>query len=131
MSWCGVWARTDEEAPRVGIFVVQAGAHGMRIEETWRQLGMRASGSHDVIFDDVRVPLDHAAELKTPAERAAPDALQTAWSCVVFSTVYDGAARAGVVPYVDYLDPFVHAAVVNVDDMPAAKREDYVDSLVF
>jgi len=95
LAWNAVWARTDEETPRVGVFVVPAGSKGFRIEETWRQLGMRASGSHDVVLDDVRIPFDHAAELKTLAERAAPDATQIAWVSALFSTVYDGAARAG------------------------------------
>jgi alkylation response protein AidB-like acyl-CoA dehydrogenase len=103
LAWNGVWARTDEETPRVGVFVVPAGAQGFRIEETWRQLGMRASGSHDVILDEVRIPFDHAAELKTLAERAAPDATQMAWASALFSTIYDGAARAGRDWFVTFL----------------------------
>jgi alkylation response protein AidB-like acyl-CoA dehydrogenase len=95
LAWNGVWARTDDETPRVGVFVVPAGAPGFRIEETWRQLGMRASGSHDVFLEDVRIPADYAAELKAPADRAAPDATQTAWASALFSAIYDGAARAG------------------------------------
>ena len=95
LAWNGIWARTDEETPRVGVFVVPAGAPGFRIEETWRQMGMRASGSHDVFLDDVHIPADYAAELKTPAARAAPDATQMAWASALFSTIYDGAARAG------------------------------------
>jgi alkylation response protein AidB-like acyl-CoA dehydrogenase len=103
LAWNGVWARTDEETPRVGVFVVPAGAQGFRIEETWRQLGMRASGSHDLILDEVRIPFDHAAELKTLAERAAPDATQMAWASALFSTIYDGAARAGRDWFVTFL----------------------------
>jgi len=95
LSWNGIWARTDEATPRVGVFVVPAGVPGLRIEETWRQLGMRASGSHDVALENVQIPFDHAAELKTLADLAPPDAAQTAWVCALFSTVYDGAARAG------------------------------------
>jgi alkylation response protein AidB-like acyl-CoA dehydrogenase len=56
---------------------------------------MRASGSHDVVLEDVRIPFEYAAELKFPEERAAPDATQMAWVSALFSTVYDGAARAG------------------------------------
>jgi alkylation response protein AidB-like acyl-CoA dehydrogenase len=55
---------------------------------------MRASGSHDVVLDNVEIPVDHAADLKTLAELAGPDATQIAWGAVLFSTIYDGAARA-------------------------------------
>jgi alkylation response protein AidB-like acyl-CoA dehydrogenase len=103
LAWNAIWARTDDPTPRVGVFVVPAGSPGFRIEETWRQLGMRASGSHDVVLEDVRIPFDHAAELKSPAERAQPDATQMAWVCALFSTVYDGAARAARDWFVGFL----------------------------
>ncbi len=35
-------------------------APGVRIEEAWDHLGLRASGSHDVVLDEVLVPEDHA-----------------------------------------------------------------------
>jgi alkylation response protein AidB-like acyl-CoA dehydrogenase len=93
LAWNAIWARTDEAEPRVGPFLVPAAAPGFTIEETWPQLGMRASGSHDVLLDNVVVPFDHAADLKTVAELTSPDATQMAWVAVLFSTIYDGAAR--------------------------------------
>lgn len=39
-----------------GTFLVPMDTPGVRIEETWDSLAMRASGSHDVVFDRVRVP---------------------------------------------------------------------------
>jgi alkylation response protein AidB-like acyl-CoA dehydrogenase len=56
-----------------------------------------------VILDEVRIPYDHAAELKTLSDRAAPDATQMAWVCALFSSVYDGAARAGRDWFVTFL----------------------------
>jgi len=103
LAWNAVWARTDEESPRVGVFVVPANTLGLRIEETWRQLGMRASGSHDVVLEDARIPFDQAAELKSPRQRALPDATLMAWVSVLFSTVYDGAARAGRDWFISFL----------------------------
>jgi hypothetical protein len=95
LAWSAIWARTDEPEPRVGVFIVPAGAPGLRIEETWAQLGMRASGSHDVVLEHVDIPFEYGADLKRPEEVAAPDAVTTAWVATLFSTVYDGAARAG------------------------------------
>jgi alkylation response protein AidB-like acyl-CoA dehydrogenase len=94
LRWGAVWARTDEAETRVGPFLVPLDAPGVRIEETWRQMGMRASGSHDVFFDEVEIPFENSADLRRPEAWGAPDPAQTAWVSVLFSTVYDGAARA-------------------------------------
>ncbi|MFG3756964.1 acyl-CoA dehydrogenase, partial [Klebsiella pneumoniae] len=71
-----VWARTDEAEPRVGAFLVPAGGEGIRIHETWDHLGLRASGSHDVLFDDVAIPADHAVDIRTPAQWRAVEGAQ-------------------------------------------------------
>jgi alkylation response protein AidB-like acyl-CoA dehydrogenase len=95
LSWLAVWARTDEEEPKVGTFLVPAGSPGIRIVETWDHLGMRATGSHDVILEDVQVPFDHAVDIRPPAGWGAPDAVQVAWSALLVAAVYDGIARSG------------------------------------
>jgi len=94
LAWSAIWARTDEPEPRVGAFLVPAGSPGYRIEETWRHMGMRASGSHDVVLEHVDIPLEYAAELRRPEDTTTPDPVTMAWVSVLFSTVYDGAARA-------------------------------------
>ncbi|KMO15628.1 acyl-CoA dehydrogenase family protein [Methylobacterium platani] len=89
-----VWARTDEAEPRVGFVAVPMAAPGVRIEETWDHLGLRASGSHDVVLDDVAVPGDHALDLRPPAEWGGPDPVTTAWLTTLLGGLYDGVARA-------------------------------------
>ncbi|MGX5773685.1 acyl-CoA dehydrogenase family protein [Methylorubrum zatmanii] len=89
-----VFARTDEAEPRIGNFLVPMSSPGLRIEETWDHLGLRASGSHDVVFEDVRVPGEHAVDLRRPEEWRRPDPLQQAWSCALLAALYDGVARA-------------------------------------
>ncbi|MGC5221920.1 acyl-CoA dehydrogenase family protein [Micromonospora sp. DT81.3] len=54
-----VWVVTDEIDQRVGHVLVPGDAPGIRIERTWDHLGMRASSTHDVIYDDVRVPFEN------------------------------------------------------------------------
>jgi hypothetical protein len=63
-----VWAKTDEPETRVGLFLVPAGLPGTRIEETWNHLGLRASGSHDVIFEDAAFPLDYEIDVRENAK---------------------------------------------------------------
>jgi alkylation response protein AidB-like acyl-CoA dehydrogenase len=94
LKWYAVWAKTDEPEIRVGLFLVPAGLPGMRIEETWDHLGLRASGSHDVIFEDVAFPLDYEIDVRKPEEWATPDFTQGILSAILVSSIYDGVARA-------------------------------------
>ena len=94
LKWYAVWAKTDEPGTRVGLFLVPAGLPGTRIEETWDHLGLRASGSHDVIFEDVAFPLDYEIDVRKPEEWATPDFTQGILSAILVSSIYDGVARA-------------------------------------
>lgn len=42
--------------PEAGQFLLERGLPGLRVEETWDSVGMRASGSHDLVLEAVRVP---------------------------------------------------------------------------
>lgn len=103
LTWGLVWARTDEAAPRVGLFLVPMGAPGVTIEETWDQLGMRASGSHDVVLAEVEVPIAHAVDLRAPADWGPPDLHYLAWNTTAIASVYDGVARAAQAWFIAFL----------------------------
>jgi alkylation response protein AidB-like acyl-CoA dehydrogenase len=94
LKWYAVWAKTDEPEPRVGLFLVPAGLPGTRIEESWNHLGLRASGSHDVIFEDVAFPLDHEIDVRKPEDWRIPDFTQATVQAIFISAIYDGVARA-------------------------------------
>lgn len=94
LTWMLVFARTDEAETRMGSFLVPAHASGVRIVETWDQLGLRASGSHDVLLEDVEVPSGHAVDLRLPAGWATPDPWGAAWSSLSIAALYTGVARA-------------------------------------
>ncbi|WP_295960109.1 acyl-CoA dehydrogenase family protein [Rhodoferax sp.] len=94
LRWYAVWVRTDEPAPRVGTLRVPAGLPGTRIVETWDHLGLRASGSHDVVFDDVLVDLDNAIDLREPQAWGGVDAGLQADMAVLLGALYTGIARA-------------------------------------
>lgn len=104
LAWYAVWARTDEAEPRVGTFLVPSGLPGTRIEETWDHLGLRASGSHDVVFEDVVVPLDHAVDVRPAGEWTSTDTLQQhVENGILLAALYDGVARAAFVWLVAFL----------------------------
>ena len=107
LKWYVVWARTDEPETRVGQFLVPAGLPRTRIVETWDHLGLRASGSHDVLFDDVLFPLDHEIDVRRPEQWRVPDATQATVHAIFIAAIYDGVARAAR----DWLIHFLKARV--------------------
>ena len=94
LAWMIVFATTDEAVPRVGQFLVPAGIPGIRIEATWDQLGLRGSSSHDVVFEDVAVPFDHAVDLRAPSGWAQRDDEFAAWNALLIASLYTGIAEA-------------------------------------
>lgn len=96
LDWYSVWAKTDEESPRVGNFLVRADSPGVTIEPAWDHLGMRATVSHAVHFAETPTPLDHAVDVRLPEQwaAAASDPGLAIWNALAISTIYDGVARA-------------------------------------
>ena len=107
LDWGLVFARTDEEAPRTGLFLLPMRAPGVRIVETWDQAGLRASGSHDVLMNEVAIPEDHALDLRAPAGWNERDADAAAWNTLLIAALYTGVARAAR----DWLVGFLRARV--------------------
>lgn len=109
LTWLAVWARTEtDEAnnePLVGTWLVPHDAVGIEIIETWDHLGMRATGSHDVIFHDVFVPYDHAVDVHPASadRRSELDQQGTMWLSVLLGSIYDGVAQAARDSFVAWL----------------------------
>jgi alkylation response protein AidB-like acyl-CoA dehydrogenase len=96
LTWLGVWGRTDEAEPRTGFFLVHRNTPGIRVIESWDHLGMRASGSHDVVFENVVIPEEHAVDVRPPAEWTGIQAgHQNIWMSVLLAELYNAVARAG------------------------------------
>ena len=71
-----VWATLDRSAGRAGIraFVVDAGTPGMYVTKVEDKLGIRASDTATIVFEDCRIPLDNilgSAEVRRRAARAS------------------------------------------------------------
>jgi alkylation response protein AidB-like acyl-CoA dehydrogenase len=96
LTWLGVWGRTDETEPRTGFFLIHRNSPGIRVIESWDHLGMRASGSHEVIFENVIIPEDHAVDVRPPSEWTGIQAgHQNIWMSVLLAELYNAVARAG------------------------------------
>ena len=94
LTWMLVWAKTGEAEPRVGTVLVPAAAPGVSIVETWDHLGLRASGSHDVVLDRVLVPESHLVDMRPPAAWGGKDPVDAAWSTLLIAALYTGVATA-------------------------------------
>jgi len=104
LRWLNVWGRTDEADPRVGFFLVPHDAPGITVNPAWNHMGMRASGSHDVVFQDVFVPEQYGADLRAPAAWAERGTETLSWMIVLQSVIYDAVANASRDWLVRYLN---------------------------
>lgn len=91
-------------APGIGVRAAQHDAPGISVVETWDHLGMRATASHDVVFDDTPIPLDHAVAVAAPGTPPSPaDIAFMPWNALAISAVYHGVALAARDSLVGYL----------------------------
>ena len=97
-----VWVVTDEPVQRVGHLLVAADSPGISWIQTWDHLGLRASNTHDVEYDQVAVPLENFVEIpltdgvyRDPAAAAGPGSFG-------HPALYLGVARAARSAFVAY-----------------------------
>ncbi|MBD2454052.1 acyl-CoA/acyl-ACP dehydrogenase [Nostoc sp. FACHB-87] len=99
-----VWARTEDEEPQIGSFLVPRHLPGIKIVETWDHLGMRATGSHDLILEDVGIPSEYALDVRPLKAWSQPDPLMLAAGSLLLSALYQGVATAARDWLVEYLN---------------------------
>ncbi|MDP9781902.1 acyl-CoA/acyl-ACP dehydrogenase [Pseudomonas bijieensis] len=105
LTWFNVWARSTDEDPLVGAWLVHRDTPGISIIEDWDHLGMRATCSHEVLFDNVLVPLDHAVSVSPwSAPQPELDSDGFLWMAVLLAAVYDGVAQAARDWFVGWLE---------------------------
>lgn len=103
------------DGPEVLHCSIPMSADGVRIERTWDALGMRATGSHTIVFDGVVVP-DAAVSLRRPADRWHP----------VWNTVASAAMPLIMAVYAGVADAAVDAAL----DLVGGRADEHVTQLV-
>ena len=134
LEWYLVWARSDDDDPLVGSFLVHKDSPGIRIVDEWDHLGMRATCSHRVEFDNVLLPLDLAVEVN-PVSAPSPefDGEGMVWMAVLLASLYDAVAQAAR----DWLVTFLRERVPTNLGQPLAslprfqERVGRIDTLLF
>jgi alkylation response protein AidB-like acyl-CoA dehydrogenase len=91
LEWAIVMAAVEDPGlpVRRANFLVPMSSPGLRIDETWDAVGMRGTGSHDIVLDDVLVQDD----ARLPGEEAPGIGDPRIWT-VVSGAVYTGIAVA-------------------------------------
>lgn len=88
-----VWAVDHSgDEPALAHAVVPADSPGIRIERTWDHLGMRATGSHDVVYTGVEIADDHFRGV--PASASAAALADFAGPGLALTALYVGVARS-------------------------------------
>jgi alkylation response protein AidB-like acyl-CoA dehydrogenase len=90
----------DPEGPAIIHFSMPLSADGVKILDDWHTLGMRGSGSHTVVVEDVFVP-DAAIGVKRPAGKWHP----------VWDVVLGVAPAVYMAPYVGLMDRVVEDVI--------------------
>jgi alkylation response protein AidB-like acyl-CoA dehydrogenase len=80
-----------QDDPYLGSFLIPLDTAGVRVEPTWDSLGMRATCSHTLVFEDVQVDADAEVPRAVSSEDSLPH--ERAWSLSV-AAVYLGVAEA-------------------------------------
>ncbi|MEV0568810.1 acyl-CoA dehydrogenase family protein [Dactylosporangium sp. NPDC050588] len=103
-----VWAVADEpdgdpDRPRVGHLVVPGDAPGITWVDTWDHLGLRASNTHDVVYEDVTIPADAFTEIPRGADGVYRDpAAMAGPGSFGHPALYLGVARAARAAFVTF-----------------------------
>lgn len=97
-DWFGVHGRdeSDPENPKIVHAFLRRGADGIRIEETWDTLGLRATRSEDTHLDAVRAEPAHVIRALDATVPSVADPFIVslfAWSLVGISSVYHGLSQ--------------------------------------
>lgn len=112
-----VWVAAEEPGgdpanPRIGHLIVPGDLPGITWVSTWDHLGLRASNTHDVIYTDVRVPLDAFVETPRAADgRYYDPAANVGPTDLGLPAIYIGVARAARAAFVHFARHRVPAAL--------------------
>ena len=82
-----------EKGPMALSFTVPIGSRGIQIRDNWDTMGIRASASNDIVWEDVFVP-DEAALLRPTRTWTVFNSLFSSWFNTSVPSVYLGIAQA-------------------------------------
>lgn len=100
LDWAIIPAALEGEEQVIGRFLVPAAR--LHVEETWDAMGMRATGSHDIVLTDAELDSEALLYRESAAATGDRDPAAGAWFTLCFCAVYLGVADAALAESVRY-----------------------------
>ena len=99
LAYHSVWAVTselDETAgePLIGHVIVPGDTPGITVTRTWDHLGLRASSTHDIVYENVEVPAENFPGVPVSQGPSGNEAAAFAGTGLSVIALYVGVARA-------------------------------------
>lgn len=105
---------TDE----VGNFLIHKDLHGVSIKETWDSVAMRSTGSHDLVLEEVAVPIENLVEYIVPGKKQAAGWLLHIPAC------YLGIAKAAQQEAIRFATTYSPNSIEgSIVDLPYVKQK--------
>ena len=94
LTYAMTLAAVEDGSGDVAKIVVAMNSTGVSIEETWNSMSMRATGSHDIIFNNVKVSEKDFISRSNPKNRASISSNGAAWFPMLLSGANLGIAHS-------------------------------------
>jgi alkylation response protein AidB-like acyl-CoA dehydrogenase len=104
-----VWVATEDDDPLVGHAIVPGDAPGIQVIRTWDHFGLRASSTHDIVYQNVEIPAENFPGV--PAAQAAAEFAGIGAPGLAVIALYVGVARAAQKFFVTFANERVPSAL--------------------
>ena len=112
----------DGAAPDIADFMVLRDDPGVRIDETWDALGMRASGSHDLVLEGVRLGEDRFLGYRNRAKPSPRGRASGVWFALGVAATTTGVARAARDYAVGFARERTPTGLRTISEFPGVRR---------
>ena len=112
----------DGAAPDIADFMVLRDDPGVRIDETWDALGMRASGSHDLVLEGVRLGEDRFLGYRNRAKPSPRGRASGVWFALGVAATTTGVARAARDYAVAFARERTPTGLRTISEFPGVRR---------
>ncbi|MEI3607325.1 acyl-CoA dehydrogenase family protein [Pseudogracilibacillus sp. SE30717A] len=117
LDYIGVSA-SIEGTDKVGSFLVRKSLPGVSVDETWDSIAMKATGSHDLILENVKLQKEDFLHYITPGDKGAQGWLLHIPAC------YLGIAKAAQKYAIEFALSYSPSSIQGtISDIPAVKQK--------
>ena len=107
-----------EGTDKVGSFLIRRELEGVSVDETWDSIAMKATGSHDLVLNNVKLEKDAFLHYLTPGNKAAQGWLLHIPAC------YLGIAKAAQKFALEFATSYSPNSITGtISDIPSVKQK--------